>query len=75
MTLSGGTTGALDIMVASSFAEVRSAVWIGMVGFMMSAVWSMYQKKVEPGYIVMAWRMAGTRAHVSGELFSGYWSL
>lgn len=54
---------------------VRRAVWIAMEGFMIMAVASRYQKKLEPGWRVMAWRMAGMRDHVGGELPIGYWSL
>jgi hypothetical protein len=42
---------------------------------MIRAVASMYQKKVEVGWRVMAWRMLGTRDQEVGELEMGYWSL
>ena len=48
---------------------------MGTAMFMINDVWSRYQKNMDEGYSVMAWRMAGTRAQVSGELGMGYWSL
>lgn len=75
MTLSGGTTGALVIMYDSSLAGVRSEVWMGVSMFMIRAVWSRYHMNMEVGWSVMAWRIAGTRAQVGGELPIGYLSL
>lgn len=48
---------------------------MGRAVFMMRAVASRYQKKVEVEWRVMAWRMPGTRDQVDGELLMGYWSL
>jgi hypothetical protein len=75
ITLSGGTTGAFAIMKDSSFAGESRCVWMASEGFMISAVLSRYQKNVEPGWRVMAWRIAGTRDQEGGEERRGYWSL
>jgi hypothetical protein len=62
-------------MWVSSLVGVSRWVWMGRALFMMRALASRYQKKVEVGWRVMAWRMPGTRDQLDGELLMGYWSL
>jgi hypothetical protein len=62
-------------MCCSSFVGVRREEWIAMAGFVIIAVWSRYQNHVDPGWIVMAWRMAGMRDQVEGAPLRVYWSL
>jgi hypothetical protein len=73
MTLSGGTTGAFVIMSFSSLAGASRWDSRESSGDMMRAVLSRYQKKVEPGCRVMAWRRAGTRDQLLGAFLRGYW--
>ena len=68
MTLSGGTTGLSFSISDSSF--LGSMTWLvsERVGFMITAWGERAQKNVEWRNRVCAWRRAGIRAHVFGEV-------
>jgi hypothetical protein len=55
-------------MYDSSFEGVSRFVWMATDGVMIRAEASRYQKNVDEGWSVMAWRMAGTRDQVEGDL-------